>query len=124
MNHLWFGKSLKEAIAAPVVFVDSQGVVKFEPGFDEVRHQTHLSAEITRHAGSASSPLIGPSGCDRGSEGSGTRTRERQEILQRGERRGEGGRLRLRRVGRQEAGRGRRLLTSEGVQRQMETFLS
>lgn len=36
MNHLWFGKSLKEAIAAPVVFVDSQNAVKFEPKFDKV----------------------------------------------------------------------------------------
>ncbi|XP_049907018.1 gamma-glutamyltransferase 5a isoform X2 [Epinephelus moara] len=35
VNHLWFGKSLKEAIAAPVVFVDSQNAVKFEPGFDK-----------------------------------------------------------------------------------------
>ncbi|XP_078106362.1 gamma-glutamyltransferase 5a [Sander vitreus] len=35
MNHLWFGKSLKEAIAAPVVFVDSQNAVKFEPSFDK-----------------------------------------------------------------------------------------
>ncbi|XP_040011096.1 gamma-glutamyltransferase 5a isoform X2 [Xiphias gladius] len=34
MNHLWFGKSLKEAIAAPVVFVDSQNALKFEPKFD------------------------------------------------------------------------------------------
>ncbi|XP_071338344.1 gamma-glutamyltransferase 5a isoform X1 [Trachinotus anak] len=35
MNHLWFGKSLKEAIAAPVVFVDSQNALKFEPNFDK-----------------------------------------------------------------------------------------
>ncbi|XP_044052964.1 gamma-glutamyltransferase 5a isoform X2 [Siniperca chuatsi] len=35
MNHLWFGKSLKEAIAAPVVYVDSQNAVKFEPAFDK-----------------------------------------------------------------------------------------
>ncbi|XP_008274899.1 gamma-glutamyltransferase 5a [Stegastes partitus] len=35
MNHLWFGKSLKEAIATPVVFVDSKNAVKFEPGFDK-----------------------------------------------------------------------------------------
>uniref|UniRef100_A0A3Q1J5P1 Uncharacterized protein n=1 Tax=Anabas testudineus TaxID=64144 RepID=A0A3Q1J5P1_ANATE len=35
MNHLWFGKSLKEAIAAPVVFVDSQSALKFEPNFDK-----------------------------------------------------------------------------------------
>lgn len=35
MNHLWFGKSLKEAIAAPVVYVDSENAVYFEPGFDK-----------------------------------------------------------------------------------------
>lgn len=35
MNHLWFGKSLKEAIGAPVVFVDPQNAVKFEPSFDK-----------------------------------------------------------------------------------------
>ncbi|XP_020486756.1 gamma-glutamyltransferase 5a isoform X1 [Labrus bergylta] len=35
MNHFWFGKSLKEAIAAPVVFVDSQNAAKFEPKFDK-----------------------------------------------------------------------------------------
>ncbi|XP_029294830.1 gamma-glutamyltransferase 5a [Cottoperca gobio] len=35
MNHLWFGKSLKEAIAAPVFFVNSQNLVKFEPHFDK-----------------------------------------------------------------------------------------
>lgn len=36
MNHLWFGNNLKEAIAAPVVFVDSQNAAKFEPTFDQV----------------------------------------------------------------------------------------
>ncbi|KAF3696079.1 Glutathione hydrolase 5 proenzyme [Channa argus] len=35
MNHLWFGKSLKDAIAAPVVFVDAQNALKFEPKFDK-----------------------------------------------------------------------------------------
>ncbi|KAM9857825.1 gamma-glutamyltransferase 5a [Aulostomus maculatus] len=35
MNHLWFGKSLKEAIAAPVVFVDSQNALMFESHFDK-----------------------------------------------------------------------------------------
>lgn len=38
MNHLWFGKNLKEAIATPVVYVDSQNAVKFEPKFDKVIH--------------------------------------------------------------------------------------
>uniref|UniRef100_A0A8C6NPR8 Glutathione hydrolase n=1 Tax=Nothobranchius furzeri TaxID=105023 RepID=A0A8C6NPR8_NOTFU len=35
INHLWFGKSLKEAIASPVVFINSKNAAKFEPGFDE-----------------------------------------------------------------------------------------
>ncbi|KAL4660381.1 gamma-glutamyltransferase 5-like [Arapaima gigas] len=35
MNHLWFGKDLKEAISAPVVFVDSENAVKFESSFDQ-----------------------------------------------------------------------------------------
>ncbi|KAL3976162.1 amyloid beta A4 precursor protein-binding family A member 1 [Sarotherodon galilaeus] len=30
MNHLWFGKSLKEAIDSPIVYVNSKGEVKFE----------------------------------------------------------------------------------------------
>ncbi|XP_028822747.1 glutathione hydrolase 5 proenzyme-like [Denticeps clupeoides] len=34
MNHLWFGKSLEEAISAPVVFVDSKNALNFEPNFD------------------------------------------------------------------------------------------
>lgn len=33
MNRLWLGMSLKDAIAAPVVFVDSNNVLKFEPDF-------------------------------------------------------------------------------------------
>lgn len=36
MNHLWMGKSLKDAISAPVVFVDSKNVLNFEPAFDKV----------------------------------------------------------------------------------------
>ena len=39
MNHLWFGKSLKEATDSPVVFVDSQNELKFEPNFDKVTHR-------------------------------------------------------------------------------------
>ncbi|XP_073333893.1 glutathione hydrolase 5 proenzyme [Pagrus major] len=35
MNRLWLGMSLKEAIAAPIVFVDSRNNVNFEPGFDK-----------------------------------------------------------------------------------------
>ncbi|XP_057687566.1 gamma-glutamyltransferase 5a [Corythoichthys intestinalis] len=35
MNNLWLGKSLKEAIAAPVLYVDSENAVKFESNFDK-----------------------------------------------------------------------------------------
>uniref|UniRef100_A0A4W5N5B9 Glutathione hydrolase n=1 Tax=Hucho hucho TaxID=62062 RepID=A0A4W5N5B9_9TELE len=35
MNYLWLGMSLKDAIAAPVVFVDGNNNVKFEHGFDK-----------------------------------------------------------------------------------------
>ncbi|XP_075881736.1 gamma-glutamyltransferase 5a isoform X2 [Nelusetta ayraudi] len=35
MNYLWFGKSLPDAIAAPILFVDGRTVIKGEPGFDE-----------------------------------------------------------------------------------------
>ncbi|XP_030292712.1 glutathione hydrolase 5 proenzyme [Sparus aurata] len=35
MNRLWLGMSLKEAIAAPIVFVDSRNNVNFEDGFDK-----------------------------------------------------------------------------------------
>uniref|UniRef100_A0AAX7SSV7 Gamma-glutamyltransferase 5a n=1 Tax=Astatotilapia calliptera TaxID=8154 RepID=A0AAX7SSV7_ASTCA len=35
INHLWFGKSLKDAINTPVVYVDSENAVKFEPNFEK-----------------------------------------------------------------------------------------
>uniref|UniRef100_A0A8C4F1K3 Gamma-glutamyltransferase 5a n=1 Tax=Dicentrarchus labrax TaxID=13489 RepID=A0A8C4F1K3_DICLA len=35
MNHLWFGKSLKEAIAAPVLYVHADNKVEFEADFDQ-----------------------------------------------------------------------------------------
>ncbi|XP_063345836.1 glutathione hydrolase 5 proenzyme-like [Pelmatolapia mariae] len=35
MNHLWFGKSLEEAIVTPVVFVDCQSEVKLESKLDK-----------------------------------------------------------------------------------------
>ncbi|XP_069003256.1 glutathione hydrolase 5 proenzyme isoform X1 [Embiotoca jacksoni] len=35
INHLWLKMSLKDAIAAPIVFVDSKNNVNFEPGFDK-----------------------------------------------------------------------------------------
>lgn len=37
MNRLWLKMSLKDAIAAPIVYVDSENNVKFERGFDEVK---------------------------------------------------------------------------------------
>ncbi|XP_063049638.1 gamma-glutamyltransferase 5a [Engraulis encrasicolus] len=35
MNHLWMGMSLQDAIASPVVFVNSKNEVNFEPKFDK-----------------------------------------------------------------------------------------
>ncbi|XP_006640285.2 glutathione hydrolase 5 proenzyme [Lepisosteus oculatus] len=35
MNHIWMGKDLKDAISAPVVFVDSSNGVNFEKTFDQ-----------------------------------------------------------------------------------------
>ncbi|XP_060931619.1 glutathione hydrolase 5 proenzyme [Limanda limanda] len=35
INHLWLGMSLKDAIAAPIVYVDANNDVNFELGFDE-----------------------------------------------------------------------------------------
>ncbi|XP_054612925.1 glutathione hydrolase 5 proenzyme isoform X2 [Dunckerocampus dactyliophorus] len=35
INHLWLGMSLKEAIAAPILFVDSKNKVNFEQDFDK-----------------------------------------------------------------------------------------
>lgn len=37
MNRLWLKMSLKDAIAAPIVFVDSENNVKLEHGFDKVK---------------------------------------------------------------------------------------
>lgn len=117
MNHLWFGKSLKEAIAAPVVFVDSNNTVNFEPGFDKVTHEIHFIYEsITSGFLHLELHLLSlPPGCDRGSDSSGTQTGNYRKFLQRGQRHGEAGRLHLRRVGRQEDGQGRRLLRSSHV---------
>ncbi|XP_052459876.1 gamma-glutamyltransferase 5a isoform X1 [Carassius gibelio] len=36
MNFLWFGKTLQDSIDAPVVFVDSKNILKFEPLFDKI----------------------------------------------------------------------------------------
>ncbi|KAF6716544.1 Gamma-glutamyltransferase 5 [Oryzias melastigma] len=35
INHLWLGMSLQDAIAAPIVFVDSENTVNFEKGFEK-----------------------------------------------------------------------------------------
>ncbi|XP_013859229.1 gamma-glutamyltransferase 5 [Austrofundulus limnaeus] len=35
INRLWLGMSLKDSIAAPIIFVDSQNKLNFEPQFDE-----------------------------------------------------------------------------------------
>ncbi|XP_034402865.1 glutathione hydrolase 5 proenzyme [Cyclopterus lumpus] len=35
VNRLWLGMNLKDAIAAPIVFVDSSNNVNFEPGFNK-----------------------------------------------------------------------------------------
>ncbi|XP_035464330.2 glutathione hydrolase 5 proenzyme-like [Scophthalmus maximus] len=35
INRLWLGMNLEDAIAAPIVFVDSKNNVNFEPGFDK-----------------------------------------------------------------------------------------
>lgn len=42
MNRLWLKMSLEDAIAAPIVFVDSENNVKLERGFDEVRRPESL----------------------------------------------------------------------------------
>ncbi len=38
MNRLWLGMNLTDAIAAPIVYVDSSNNVIFEPGFSKVSH--------------------------------------------------------------------------------------
>lgn len=50
MNRLWLGMSLRDAIAAPIVFLNSGNYANFEPGFDEVKRLLHFSSpqEITR----------------------------------------------------------------------------
>ncbi|KAM9820478.1 glutathione hydrolase 5 proenzyme [Neosynchiropus ocellatus] len=35
INHLWLGMNLRDAIAAPMLFVDSKNNLNFEPGFDQ-----------------------------------------------------------------------------------------
>lgn len=36
MNYLWLGKTLKESIASPVVYVTGKNELKFEKKFDQV----------------------------------------------------------------------------------------
>lgn len=48
MNHLWLGMSLEDAVAKPIVFVDSKNSVNFEPGFDKVEHLLSLT-NISNH---------------------------------------------------------------------------
>lgn len=49
MNRLWLKMSLKEAIATPIVYVDSNNNVKFERGFDQVIYlmTCHRHQEVT-----------------------------------------------------------------------------
>lgn len=35
INRMWLGMNLKEAIAAPIVFVDSKNIANFERGFNQ-----------------------------------------------------------------------------------------
>ena len=42
INHLWLGMDLKDAIGAPIVFVDSKNNVNFEKGFDKVKYSCSL----------------------------------------------------------------------------------
>uniref|UniRef100_A0A3B4ALI3 Gamma-glutamyltransferase 5a n=1 Tax=Periophthalmus magnuspinnatus TaxID=409849 RepID=A0A3B4ALI3_9GOBI len=47
MNRLWLKMSLKDAIAAPIIFVDSKNNVNFEPGFDEVNDADETRQTLT-----------------------------------------------------------------------------
>lgn len=58
MHYLWLGKSLSDAIAAPILYVDGAMVVKAEPGFDEVQDDNKPS-RVTPHLCSGSSSLSG-----------------------------------------------------------------
>lgn len=67
MNYLWFGKSLPDAIAAPILFVDGRTVIKGEPGFDEVHDNDKTYKQPSRvrphlcSDSSSSSSSSGPS---------------------------------------------------------------
>lgn len=46
MNRLWLGMNLKEAIAAPIIFVDSKNIANFEPGFNKVKWSYTISLGV------------------------------------------------------------------------------
>lgn len=37
MNRLWLKMSLEDAIAMPIVYVDSKNIVQYESSFDKVK---------------------------------------------------------------------------------------
>jgi gamma-glutamyltranspeptidase len=45
MNKLWLGFDLTEAIASPILHVNSKGHVEYEPKFNQVRLRSHLLPE-------------------------------------------------------------------------------
>ncbi|XP_050974072.1 gamma-glutamyltransferase 5a [Labeo rohita] len=55
MNFLWFGKTLKDSIDAPVVYVDSKNVPNFEPLFDKIVKE---SLNKMGHRGSSNSTVF------------------------------------------------------------------
>lgn len=44
MNRLWLGMNLRDAIAAPIVYLNSGNNASFEPDFDEVKKLRHFSS--------------------------------------------------------------------------------
>lgn len=46
MNRLWLKMSLKDAIATPIVFVNSKNNVIFEPEFDKVKKKNLITGLI------------------------------------------------------------------------------
>ncbi|KAK1786654.1 hypothetical protein P4O66_003092 [Electrophorus voltai] len=57
MNHLWFGKSLKDSIAAPVVFVNSKNALRFEPDFDKCESAAGAGYGLDRALTGTAPPL-------------------------------------------------------------------
>lgn len=56
MNYLWLGKSLPDAIAAPILYVDGRTAITAEPGFDEVQDKNKSYTKGSRV--SEASPLL------------------------------------------------------------------